>query len=471
MAGTKYKRICRVLAVAIILSLMVVAIPASPVLAAESIALVPATGEIGDEIRISGDSFSTAGTQVYIYLSSQEGTVYNRIDDDIAVYKLVAKTTANADGQMRTYFEVPALLDEGVDGRFGGSQEIVGGSYYVYVAYGDSDKIEAVAGFTVRGIALNPTSGLSGDMVEVAGVGFGEESGVSIIFAGNTVATDETDAYGSFSARFTVPDVAAAAYDVTVEDADGNDAQAEFTVSVAPDITIIPVTTEASPGYVGMNVTIRGIGFKANSSITVTYAAEPVAVTTSNVYGVFATAFDVPQSVSGEYPITVSDGTDTLPASFVMESQAPPAPVLLSPQDSAEIEALRYFDWADVADDSLPLTYALQVASGENFVPSAILLEKTGLSGSEYAVAQGERLPPEETPYYWRVRATDGAANEGEWSTAGPFYLSQPAKPLLPEQPERLGWLIYLWIGLAVAVVILAGYLLRKGITRSRRAR
>jgi len=154
-----------------------------------------------------------------------------------------------------------------------------------------------------------------------------------------------------------------------------------------------------------------------------------------------------------------------------MESQAPPAPVLLSPEDSAEIEALGYFDWEDVTYDSLPVTYALQVASSENFAPSAILLEKTGLTGSEYTVAQGERLPPEEPPYYWRVRATDGAANEGEWSTAGSFYLSRPAQPGLPVPPERFGWLIYLWIGLAVAVVISAGYLLRKRITRSRRAR
>jgi hypothetical protein len=146
---------------------------------------------------------------------------------------------------------------------------------------------------------------------------------------------------------------------------------------------------------------------------------------------------------------------------------------LLSPQNNVEIEALSSFDWVDVADDSLPLTYALQVASGENFASSAILLEKTGLTESGYTLLPGERLSSQDSSYYWRVRATDGAANVGEWSTAGSFSFFLPSEPSLPEQPgqpEQSGWLIYLWIGLAVVVVVSVGLLVRRRIVRSRRA-
>jgi len=269
--------------------------------------------------------------------------------------------------------------------------------------------------------------------------------------------------------------VVAAAYDVRVEDEDGNDAEAEFTVEVATGVGIKPVTTQAAPGYVGMNITISGVGFKANSSITVTDTTSGLvlAVTTSSIDGAFQYTFTA-EGRAGEHTITASDRTNTLQVSFIMESQAPPKPALLLPEDDTETEAQVYFDWGNVSDDSLPVTYALQVASSGDFTPSSIVLEKTGLTASEYTVTQGEKLEPaeEEALYYWRVRAIDGASNDGEWSAAGSFYVAKSAEPSLPGQPERLsqpGWLIYLWIGLGIVAAIFVGYWLRKRVTHSRR--
>ena len=218
-----------------------------------------------------------------------------------------------------------------------------------------------------------------------------------------------------------------------------------------------------------MNIAISGVGFQANSPITITDITSGLllAVTSSSINGNFQANFAA-GGRAGEHTVTVSDGTNTRQVSFIMESQAPPKPVLLLPQDDIEAEASAYFDWSDVADDSLPLTYALQVASSENFTPSSIVLEKTGLTSSEYTVAQGERLKPAEAPYYWRVRAIDGVANEGQWSTAWSFHIAKPAQPSLPVQPERSAWLIYLWIGLGVVVAGFLGYWLRKRIVRSR---
>ena len=54
----KYNKIFRTLAFAIILTLLMVAIPVTPALAAESLSVSPTKGAVGDEIDVSG-----SGTQ------------------------------------------------------------------------------------------------------------------------------------------------------------------------------------------------------------------------------------------------------------------------------------------------------------------------------------------------------------------------------------------------------------------------
>ena len=49
----KYNKIFRTLVLTVILSLLVIAIPATPALAAESLSVTPSKGEIGDEVDVS----------------------------------------------------------------------------------------------------------------------------------------------------------------------------------------------------------------------------------------------------------------------------------------------------------------------------------------------------------------------------------------------------------------------------------
>jgi len=54
------------------------------------------------------------------------------------------------------------------------------------------------------------------------------------------------------------------------------------------------------------------------------------------------------------------------------------------------------------------------------------VLEQEGLTDSDYPITrEEEKLEPrkKETPYYWRVKATDGASNESQWSAPGSFYV------------------------------------------------
>ena len=54
------------------------------------------------------------------------------------------------------------------------------------------------------------------------------------------------------------------------------------------------------------------------------------------------------------------------------------------------------------------------------------MLEKEGLTTSEYTITEEEKLEAteEEAPYYWRIKAVDGASNESGWSGTGSFYVS-----------------------------------------------
>jgi len=536
-------KIFRILALAAILSLLVIAIPASPALAAESIDLSPSTGEVGDKIDIDGSGFKTDGTRVYIYFSSQEWDVGDEIDDDVTAYQLVKKRTPDVNGELDTYFYVPEILDDGDD-----YEDVVGGYYYVYVTYDDSDEIEAVEELTIRGIELSPDEGLVGSEVEITGVGFtnskdikyikyddeeidiesgdeetdrhgeftssilipesiagehtitvrdnsnkeasatftvdpeitvtpisgtkgdtvavtgtgfGDETDVTITFNDATVATSTTDQDGSFTVSFSVPDVAAAIYDVDAEDDDNNDAAAQFTVEIATILTISPVTTLASPAHAGMNIAVSGLGFRASSAITVTDLTSGLLIvtTTSNADGVFQTTFEAAGS-AGEHVITASDGTSTLQVSFIMESQPPLAPALLLPEAATKVEAQVPLDWETVTDDSSPVTYTLQIATDDSFTPASILLEKKGLTKSEYTATEAEKLSStkEEAPYYWRVKAIDAISNESEWSTPGSFYVGGISFSLT-------GWVLYIVMGVGGLALLGLGYWLGRRTT------
>ena len=54
----RYAKTLRILGIALILSLLVIAIPAAPAQAARDITLSPEEGDVFDEITISGDGFN-----------------------------------------------------------------------------------------------------------------------------------------------------------------------------------------------------------------------------------------------------------------------------------------------------------------------------------------------------------------------------------------------------------------------------
>jgi len=526
---------------AIVLSLLVVAIPASPALAVDyDIDLDPDEGEIGEYFYVDGDDWPPSTNvgeldedieEVDIYFSSEEADTGDDIDDEVENYELLkSDVDVEEDGDFRKKVTVPDRLTDGDE-----DEDVVRGTYYVYVTMANSDRIRAVAEFTViaAGMTIDPDNGSVGTEVKITGVDFGgndditveydgvaidiesgdtdtdsngdfettilipesivgehtikvidesdkeaeavftvepeitiaPESGrvgeratvngtgfadgedVTIKFDGDEVATGSTNFDGSFSVTFDVPTVGPGTYDVEAKDEDGNSGKARFTMTT--DISISPVTSQASPGYVSMDMTISGTGFIPDHEITITYASTPVVfTTTSEDDGSFSYTFKVPKSESGEHTITASDGTNTLEVAFFMESTAPAIPRPLLPAMGIKSEQPVVFDWQDVTDPS-GVTYTLQLARNENFTD--IVLKKE-LTQSKYTMTEAEELEStkKDEPYWWRVKATDGATNESGWSGAGSFYVGFVFA--LPD------WAIYLLMGVGGLLLFFIGF-------------
>ena len=110
----------------------------------------------------------------------------------------------------------------------------------------------------------------------------------------------------------------------------------------------------------------------------------------------------------------------------------------------------------DVTDPS-GVTYTIQIATDDQFSEQSVVLERTGLTDSEYAIATEDKLKQtgQEAPYYWRVRAVDGAFNNSEWTTASAFYIgwSLAAMP---------GWTFYALAGLGALLLGVIGFWLAR---------
>lgn len=283
----------------------------------------------------------------------------------------------------------------------------------------DEDEDEAM--FIVEpGIHVSATSGMVRDRVTVAGTGFAENVAVAVTFGGEEVETAGSDDNGSFTLDFDVPSVQPGTYDIEAKDEYYNSALAEFTLTTG--LSINPVTSQASPGHVGMDVAIEGIGFIPRTTVTVTYTSTSVvvAVTESKADGSFSANFQIPESEAGEHTITASDGANSLEVTFFVESEAPAIPQPLLPAIDTKPELPITFKWQGVTDPS-GVTYTLQVAKDKDF--ASIVLEKKGLTQPEYTLTEDERLgsTKKDAPYWWRVRAIDGASNMSGWSAAKSF--------------------------------------------------
>jgi hypothetical protein len=317
------------------------------------------------------------------------------------------------------------------------------------------------AGFTVYPeILISPSEGKAGTSVDIVGTGFCKQKRVTVWLYNASVTTALTDALGTFQSKFTIPDIQAGLYYIDAEEGD-NLAKARFNLAEPspPPVPAAPeqapsTSTSATTGSIGQGLVMSGYGFKANTMITIKYDDILLDAVTTDGNGVFTIAFNVPLSKHGDHRITASDGTNTSEITFAVESTEPSPPTPVQPAAEAKVKAPVLFAWLDVADPSQPVTYDIQIADSSDFSVTSIVLEKTGLTKPSLSLAEDERksLDIGKDRYFWRVRATDSAANIGEWSYPREFNLVTTAIPV---------WSIIVISLIVVLLLVGIGYLLR----------
>ena len=388
----------------------------------QRITITSSSGVIGDSVTISGTGFAS-NSMVTIDFGNEPVST--------------GATTTNSNGSFSSTFAIPSS-DRG---------------RHTIEAKDASDNA-ATADFTVgQKIAIDPTTGPAGTMVTITGTGFRARKSITVKYNAAVVFTNpesiDTDANGSFNGTFDAPAGLTGSYIVEVEDGKYS-ASANFIAIL--EATISPVTSEDVPGHVGMEITINGTGFKPNTKVTITRTSDlmVLAGTDTDSVGGFSATFMIPLSEGGEHVITATDGTNSEQFTFVIETQAPPIPNLLLPAIDTKAQRPVHFDWKD-SDDLSSVTYTLQIASSDDF--TSIVLEKEGLPRSKYTITEEDKLQSasKQEPYYWRVKAIDGAFNESQWSKTGSFYLGFVLG--LPNGDTELtlpAWAVYFLVTIAL---------------------
>jgi len=303
-----------------------------------------------------------------------------------------------------------------------------------YLQFRRAHRPEEPYGFIFKvlpGLELSPESVSPGAKVTLKGAGFPAEEEVELSFDGEDTGLEDviTNGVGTFTAQFTVPDTIAGKHEFKAA-AEGMFGTPDPTASLdlVPAVSLAPKLPE-----IGSEATVTGCGFAATSPVTVEYDDQAVAATSpvtvedddqavvnspqTDELGNFTITFTVPETAESEHEITVTDGAgNTVTLNLSLEGNPPPAPATVSPQAErfgwfgSQVVA---FSWTAV-DDPSGITYTLEIADNLNFFPLAPGMRKAELAQSSCLV----NLEP--GTYYWRVKAVDGAGNEGEW-TLSPY--------------------------------------------------
>ncbi len=386
-----------------------------------SIAIDPVTGGNGDTVTITFKGFRANSA---ITSTMKLGTT------NYTVVTIPATVTADANGSATATFVLPG---------------VPAGAWTVTSTDSYNNSASATLTFTSK-LTLSAETGTAGDTINVLGTGFGAGKIITFTYGGAALPSSaSSDANGTVTYQFTVPETAAGAIEIRASDGT-NIAVVNFAATAK---AVSTVTNQSSPGSVGMDFTISGTGFKANSTITVTFESTPVTVATvtSNANGSFTATFKVPAAAAGAHTIKATDGTTTKEFAFFMDSTAPAAPTLATPVTDKKAKQPVVFEWNAVTDAS-GVTYVLQISQDAAF-GTLVVEQKSGLADTTYTMTDAEKLgnSGSNTPYYWRVLAVDNAGNVGAWSTANTFTIGF----IWP------GWMVHVWYVLGIIIALILG--------------
>jgi len=371
--------------------------------------IAPLTGPASTMVTVTGKGF---GANKGVTITWKSGAITTN------------PTSVNTDsgGNFTASFTVPAGL---------------AGSYPVGATDGT---LSGSASFNMMAsTTMSSNKGKVGTSITISGGGFNVGAQVSIKYDSQTIKATPADASGEISTAITIPAGTAGNHTITASDG-VSIITSNFTVESSASLS-------QNSGYVGSEVTITGTGFSAGKTVTIKYDDNLMPATATDANGNFSGSFKAPASKGGNHTITVTDGVNVATGTFAMDSIPPPLPANLLPANESNADALARFSWTASTDPS-GVTYELQVAADANI--ANIILNKKGLVTPGYQATEAEKFKSAggDAPYYWRVKAIDGAGNESDWTKPQSFTVGFT----MPT------WGIYTIFGVICILVGLAGF-------------
>ncbi|MGD0779173.1 MAG: hypothetical protein ABR954_00080 [Dehalococcoidales bacterium] len=401
--------------------------------------LSPTSGPSGTSVVVSGHYFPNSAQLTFKF-------------DTTTVSPTSGHTSTTSSGTFLSYITIPSGY--------------LPGQHTLYITAGsDSSAITLSATFTITAVSsasidsVFPQTGMSGTLVEVHGSNFPAGAQITFNFDDNSVAITNGDTStstgGDFISRITIPSATTGSHTIRVTVGGATDFKF-FTVTGTPPTTppptlTTPISIDPSSGSVNSSVSVSGSSFLANHNVDITFNGTLVKQTNTNDAGAFLTSFQVPSKPSGNHTVAATDGTNTGTKVFTIESTAPQIPQPSLPLMKEAVSSPVTFDWADVTDPSAPVTYKLQIATSANFDADSIIINKTGLTVSQYTLSDDDmkKLSSDVPTYYWREKAVDAAFNESGWTGASEFSLAKPF--------SFTGWPLYGTIGIGALLLFLIG--------------
>jgi len=386
----------------------------------------------GDLVTVSGTGFG------------------KRIDVEITfgVYKVASARTNDYGDFPEVKFNVP---------------EVAPATYDVKAAdkNGNLDKTRFT---TTAGASLDLSSGHIGSRLTVHGSGFLVGETVTVTYDNLRVAMAVPDNNGAFDATFTVPPSKSGSHVITVTDGTTTK-QFAFTVEsdapLAPGL-LLPANNSDSRSMVYMDwQDVDDPSQPVEYSVQVS-ADQNFSTVVADIDGLTISEYTLTEeerlTASGQpakffWRIKAADSAGNeseWSETWSFTVNAPATPELLLPASGEYADKLVFFNWQTIVSLDSPVTYLLQVASDLGF--TTLLIEKPDVADSEYQLSlEGkDEFKKREAPYYWRVKAVDGAMNESDWSPTGSFYIgSEKSFPL---------WATITLIVLGVIIVIFLAF-------------
>lgn len=383
------------------------------------LSLVESSGHVGDSIKVKGSGFPSEGTDIKLryYLDTD-----SHCERDSSPHIDFPVAEVNSFGSWEQTFSVPASVK---------------GAHSIDAYYNDDESTLSEvnndeARFEVQPtIILNPDSGCVGDTIAVSGSGFARsESDIKLRFDGSKeLATGDADEDGEWGPlNLTIPSCERGSHTIEAFHGNSTSAIASATFTIASDISLNP-----DSGHAGQSFSVTGSAFTPNVVVKISYQ-DQTASTATDADGNFSAVTFTATGEHGEQQVTATHNGDSAhPATFYMEETPPGKPELSSPIDSKRAgffssftgKIRPKFKWHNIPDASGIASYDLQISTSPDFATPVVSLsissKNPGSSDDTVAYTLPQKHALSHGSYYWRVKATDAAANEGGWSEAQSF--------------------------------------------------